>query len=271
MKRYHEAHLREAVGSVLRQTSPAWRLIVVTERRPARSVAAVLEEELADPRITLIVNEERRMAGAFNTGMRHATTDFVAILLGDDMWSADAVEVLGRAIAASPDADFFHSSRRYIDGDGRPISGVIRGIDHVGLRDFAHNAPVKHLLCWRRELALSFGGMDDSFDLGPDDFDFPWCMAEHGARFVTVPECLYIYRDHRDSYRLTTHLTRRRQMKDLAATLRKHGLDQEAVRARVREAQRSYLKQALYSSRLDRLIKRLTGADPRDGWRESYD
>jgi ribosomal 50S subunit-associated protein YjgA (DUF615 family) len=95
-------------------------------------------------------------------------------------------------------------------------------------------------------------------------------MAEHGARFATVPECLYVYRDHREAYRLTTHQPRSRQARQLARVLRKHGLDRAAIRDRVEEARRSYLQQALYASSLDRSIKRLTRADPRRGWRESY-
>lgn len=269
VKRFHEAYLREAIASVLRQTSSAWRLIVVTEPAQGATLARLLEDVLADPRISLISNEGRKLAGALNTGMRHATTDFVASLLGDDLWDDDAVAVLGRRIAAHPDADFLHSSRRYIDGEGRAISGVIRGRASVALEDFASGTPVKHLLCWRKDLALSFGGMDESLDL-VDDFDFPWCMAEHGARFTAVPECLYVYRDHREAYRLTTHVPQSVQARQLAEVLRKHGLDRTAIRDRVEQARRSYLQQALYASPLDRSIKRLTGADPRRGWRETY-
>jgi glycosyltransferase involved in cell wall biosynthesis len=269
VKRFHEAYLRAAIASVLRQTSPAWRLIVVTERAQAPALAALLEDALADPRVALISNEGRKLAGALNTGMRHATTDFVASLLGDDLWEDEAVEVLARRIARSPAADFLHSSRRYIDDEGRSISGVIRGRASVALEDFASGTPVKHLLCWRKDLALSFGGMDESLDL-VDDFDFPWCMAEHGASFAAVPECLYVYRDHRQAYRLTTHVPQSLQARQLAEVLRKHGLDRAAIRDRVEAARRSYLQQALYASPLDRSIKRLTGADPRRVWRETY-
>jgi glycosyltransferase involved in cell wall biosynthesis len=269
VKRFHEAYLREALASVLRQTSSAWRLIVVTEPAQAAALAGLLEDVLADPRTVLISNEGRKLAGALNTGMRHATTEFVASLLGDDLWDDRAVEVLERRIAESSGADFLHSSRRYVDGEGRSISGVIRGRASVTLEDFASGTPVKHLLCWRRDLALSFGGMDESLDL-VDDFDFPWCMAENGARFSSVPECLYVYRDHREAYRLTTHVPQSLQARQLAAVLRKHGLSRAAIRDRVEAARRSYLQQALFTSPLDRSLKRLRGADPRRGWRETY-
>src|SRR5947209_4515716 len=115
--------------------------------------------------------------------MKAAETEFVALLLSDDLWSPDAVAMLEDHIARYPHADFFHSARRYIDDVGRPISSVYPARASVTLADFFAASPVKHLLCWRRSLALSIGGMDEQTKCGPDDFDFPWTMAEHGAIF----------------------------------------------------------------------------------------
>jgi glycosyltransferase involved in cell wall biosynthesis len=267
---FDEGYLREAVGSLLAQTSPRWKLVIVTERRRLAALEELLERELGDSRITLRLNEGRKLAGALNTGMRHAESDFVAILLGDDLWAPDAVEVLGRRIAASPEADFFHSSRRYVDDEGRAISGIYTSRASIALEDFATGTPVKHLLCWRRTLALSFGGMEESLDAGADDYDFPWSMAEHGAVFRAIPECLYVYRDHRRSYRLTTHLPVSRHVRDLAAIMARHGVAAETVSRRVAEARSSYLRQCLYATPADRWVKRLTGAGARDEWREAY-
>ena len=114
------------------------------------------------------------------------------------MGAPDAVEVLERNIEERPDVDFFHSARRYIDDHGEPISDVLpRGTTFTS-RPSSTRVPVKHLLCWRRELALAIGGIDESLNsVGPDDYDFPWSMMEAGARFGAIQECLYVYRDHR--------------------------------------------------------------------------
>src|SRR5205085_12066118 len=135
-----------------------------------------------DARIELIDNTGRQLAGALNTGMRSARTEFAAILFGDDLWEPDAVEVLTRNIRAHPDVDFFHSSQRFVDDDGSPAGEVIDSRPGVTLDSFGTAAPVRHLMCWRVSKALAFGGMDESLNsVGPDDFDFPWTMAEHGA------------------------------------------------------------------------------------------
>jgi glycosyltransferase involved in cell wall biosynthesis len=273
VRAYREDYLREAIGSLTAQTSPAWQALVVLEPEDLDAFGARHAELMGDERIRVIANEGRKLAGALNTGMRHAGTDFAAILFADDLWSPDAVEVLTRAIASRPDADFFHSSRRIVDEAGRPISEVYRSLDDVKAADFVRMAPVKHLLCWRVSKALSFGGMDESLNsVGPDDYDFPWTMAEHGAVFVAVPECLYIYRDHREVFRLTTHLSLSTHTRELRRILRKHGAGRAEVRRRVAEARRTYLQQCLYRSPLDRMLKRLRGADDAHaGWRESYD
>jgi GT2 family glycosyltransferase len=270
VKDFHEPYLLAAVESMLAQTHPAWRLLVVAEPASRAELEGVLDGALEDSRVAVAVNEGRRLAGAFNTGMRRAETGFVAILLGDDMWAPEAVEVLTRAIDTSPESDFFHSGRRIVDDDGRQIA--VQGCRTVtSVEDFGTTSPVKHLLCWRREKGLEAGGMDESLDsVGVDDFDFPWTMAERGAAFTAVPEPLYVYRDHRASFRLTTHLPLSHHKRETARILRKHGMGEPEIRRRLAAAERDYLKQCLYRSRLDRWVKTRRGHDPRAGWREPY-
>jgi hypothetical protein len=234
---------------------------------------SILAEDLADPRIEMVANEGRQLAGSLNTGIRLAETEFVAILLGDDVWAPEAVEVVTRHIASSPGIDFFHSARRAMDAAGRPISPVMPSRPEVSLDDFIVKSPVKHLLCWRREKGLAIGGMDESLNsVAVDDYDFPWSMAEHGASFKAIPDCLYVYRDHRESFRLTTHLPLSHHKRELARIMRKHGADEATIATRIERAEQGYLRQCLYRSQFDRWMKRLRlrAHDPLRGWREPY-
>jgi glycosyltransferase involved in cell wall biosynthesis len=271
LKNYQPQFLTEALNSIFRQTRPDWRMVIITEPEDAASLRGVLADALEDARIRLVQNRGRKLAGAFNTGMREAETKFVAILLADDMWAENAVAVLEECIGRFPDVDFFHSARRIVNDAGQPISSVHRPPEHFTQADFISTSPVKHLLCWRREKALSFGGMDESLNsVGPDDWDFPWSMLEHGAVFKTIGECLYIYRDHRDAYRLSTHLPRSDHLRETRRILRKHGVGRRAIARRLRDAKRSYLRQCLYRNRFDRWLKQLIGRAPQAGWRDSY-
>jgi O-antigen biosynthesis protein len=268
---YHPDYLRDAVDSLLGQTSPDWQLLGILDGADRDGVEAALGSRIDDRRIDLIPSERRKLAGTFNTGMRHAGTEFVATLFGDDMWEPGAVEVLLRNIRALPGVDFFHSARRVVDEGGEPISAVLPSRAGVTLDDFGGSSPVKHLLCWRREMALSFGGMDERLNsVGPDDYDFPWSMAEHGAVFGSIPDCLYVIRDHRSYFRLTTHLPLTVHIRAIRHIHRKHGVDGVATERFISKARHGYLRQCLYRSRADRWLKERLGIGRATAWRETW-
>jgi GT2 family glycosyltransferase len=247
VKDYHPEYLHRALGSITAQSSPDWRLLALVEDERDPGLDDLLAPYLRDPRVDMVVNEGRKLAGAFNTGMRHATTEFVAILLADDMWTADAVAVLSEQIRAHPDADFFHSARAIVGEHDEPLSDVHPVREGHRLKDFRRHTPVKHLLCWRRAMGLAIGGMDESLNsVGPDDFDFPWSMAEAGAVFRPVPDCLYLYRDHQACFRLTTHLPRTVHVAEMRRIMRKHGVGRLTIERRVLRARCTYLRQCLY-------------------------
>jgi glycosyltransferase involved in cell wall biosynthesis len=253
------------------QSCPDWRLLIIVEKEDRLTFERLLQRELADARCRLVVNEGRKLSGAMNSGMQQAETPFVAILLSDDMWAPNATEVLSAHITRNPDCDFFHSSRVMIDEQDRPISAVHPSRPNFEIKDFLVSSPVKHLLCWRRDLALSFGGMDETLNnVGPDDYDFPWTMAEHGARFHAIPDALYLYRDHRDAERLTTHLPMSVHMREIRRIFRKHGASRDETQAMLARAKSSYLRQCLYKNRVDKWLKELLGHEARSGWRETY-
>jgi glycosyltransferase involved in cell wall biosynthesis len=264
----HPGYFDEALGSARDQTSPNWRLLIVAEPAELEAIRRLLPPWTDDPRVRLVPNEGRRLAGAVNTAMAHAETDFVALLLADDLWYPEAIAVLEDHIERHPDADFFHSGRRIVHDRG--VTGAYPAREHVVLEDFRTMAPVKHLLCWRRAKGIEAGGLDERFHaVGPDDFDFPWTMAEHGARFQAVDACLYIYRDHRDWYRLTTHEVRSEHARELYRVFRKHGLSRADARERVRLAKHEYLRQKQYTSRIDVGLRRLLRRGPRE-WQDPY-
>jgi glycosyltransferase involved in cell wall biosynthesis len=267
---YHAAYLKTAIESVRRQTSPRWRLLVIDDG--ADAALGEITGALGDDMVQVVPSDRSGLAGALNTGMRQAGSDFVSVLFGDDAWAPDVVEVLTSFIEGFPEVDVFYGSRQFIDEEDRVISAVYRARESFTLDDFATQSPVKHPLCWRRDLALELGGFDES--LGPhavDDYDFPWSLAEAGAQFMAVPDCLYLVRDHRDGFRLTTHVPRSVQLRTLRRIMGKHGVERARVNSILSEAKREYLRQCLYRSRLDRWLKQRLRHDPELGWRQSYE
>jgi len=270
LKNYKEEYLREALGSLYKQSCPEWRLLIVVEKCDYEHFSQLLEQDLLDPRIEIVIMEGQPFSGSINTGMRRATTDFVALLFADDLWSIDAVQTLNTYIQLYPEIDFFHSSRVIIDECGKNISSVILSKEQFRLEDFKKGSPVKHLLCWRNEKGLAVGGIDETIFKAPDDYDFPWTMAENHAVFKAVKECLYYHRNHCEYYRKTTHIPASKARNDILKTLKKHG---------VGVIQRNYIvwknrikgrlvDQSIYRNKLDRWVKETLSIDAKGSWKQ---
>ena len=271
VKHYVPRYLKAAVQSILDQSSGDWRLLVMADTSVAAELESFLQGDLSDSRFRLVAVDTPNLPATINAGMKQASTEFVTLLLGDDLFAANAIEILHRAIRAQPHVDFFHSSRRIIDGEGNSISSVHASRSHFEWKDFLNGSPVKHLLCWRRETALVIGGVDEAFSTqGPDDYDFPWSMFEHGARFQALPECLYIYRNHCDGFRLTTHDPRTVQLLTVRKILRKHGIGFWRSWMMMYANWRAGLgSQSIYGSRLTRWVYHVVGYDAAKSWRQS--
>jgi glycosyltransferase involved in cell wall biosynthesis len=270
----HVGFLADALESVFGQSTARWELLVVDDASNDPSTLEALEalSMRGDERVRVVASASSQVTGALNTGMRLATTPFVCSLHCDDLLDEHALVTLNRAIETDSGVDYFYSSRRYIDEEGRQLGGVRPARVFRSIDAFVRGSPVKHLHCWRVSAARAIGGMDESF--GPhagDDYDFAWSMAEAGYTFKPIPDCLYAYRDHRDHYRLTTHVPLDVQTSELARILAKHGVPDDVARAEIARRQRLHLRQALYATDADRRRMEAGNHDARAGWRLNYD
>jgi glycosyltransferase involved in cell wall biosynthesis len=269
LKYYHFEFLIKSVQSVTQQSCPNWNLVIVVEETDLTKFRKLFEPELHDPRFNIIINRGCQFPGAINSGIRYAKTDFVALLLADDMWADNAVETLSDYITKYPDIDCFHSSRVVIDEHDKPISSIGYSKEAFSVSDFKWGSPVKHLLCWKREKGLEVGGIDESILKAQDDYDFPWTMAENGATFKAVKQCLYYYRNHLECERLTTHRSLSQTKRGIRGILKKHGVGL-LMRIWIVESMRhrgSLGEQCIYKNCMDRWIREKLGSDPKRSWR----
>lgn len=269
----NRAFFKAAVNSVLCQTTRLWKLIVIADDGDIDEARETLKtmHYSNEINISFVKNDSHFITSKLNSGMRHADTPYVCSLHCDDLLDREAVEVINRYIQEHPHVDFFHTSRLYIDERGYPLSTVYKACDSFNLADFKNYGPVKHLHCWKVESALAIGGMDES--LGPhgaDDYDFPWSMAEAGCSFKAVAECLYYKRDHREHYRLTTHIPMETQLEELRKIWRKHSMTEKEIEYQTNVRRDGYLRQALYVDEEDKKRKDREGYDIRQGWRLNY-
>jgi glycosyltransferase involved in cell wall biosynthesis len=117
-----EAYIGEALASVLAQTFTDFEVIVIDDG--SRDGGPETARACGDGRVRVITQENRGLAGARNSGIRHAGGELVALLDADDLWHP---EKLARHVAhldAEPGLDVSFSSSRLIDQDGHDIGLV---------------------------------------------------------------------------------------------------------------------------------------------------
>jgi glycosyltransferase involved in cell wall biosynthesis len=114
-----ETYVAEAVQSVLNQTFEDFELLIVDDGGSDRSFAIC--EAFADPRISIIQQRNRGLAGARNTGIAQARGDYVALLDSDDRWDPNKLALHLIHLDANPNVGVSYCSSRFIDQRGNPL------------------------------------------------------------------------------------------------------------------------------------------------------
>ncbi|GAB4542731.1 MAG: hypothetical protein Tsb0014_35790 [Pleurocapsa sp.] len=114
-----EKYIALTIKSVLNQTYPHFELLIIDDESPDRSVEIC--RQFSDPRIKIISQKNRGLAGARNTGIRHAQGDYVAFLDGDDLWLPNKLARHIEHLEASPQVGVSFSRSEFIDGEGKSL------------------------------------------------------------------------------------------------------------------------------------------------------
>jgi len=114
MPAYNTAALiGEALDSVLAQTYTHFETIVINDGSPD---TAQLEEALRPyrSRIVYIVQENRRAAGARNTGIRNARGKYLAFLDSDDCWLPENLAIQMKFLEQDPTLDMVYADASFM-------------------------------------------------------------------------------------------------------------------------------------------------------------
>jgi glycosyltransferase involved in cell wall biosynthesis len=193
-----EAHIGEAIESVLVQDVAPVEIIVVDDGSTDGTAAVVSGYR---DRVTLIRQPNGGEAAARNTGLRSASSDWVAFLDADDTFLPGRLRAVSVAIASDPtldavttDAVLRHgeTALRHCYEDDWPFA-----FDHQREEILRRNFVFGHVVANRRRL-LDLGGFDESIHHAAD-----WAMwialLLDGGRIGLVPSPLSMYRIHSDS------------------------------------------------------------------------
>jgi len=114
-----EAYVAEAIESVLAQTFTDFELIIVDDGGMDRSIEIC--RQFADPRLRIVSQANRGLAGARNTGILQARGRYIALLDSDDRWLPEKLALHVIHLDNSPKVGVSYSRSRFIDGQGRPM------------------------------------------------------------------------------------------------------------------------------------------------------
>jgi glycosyltransferase involved in cell wall biosynthesis len=108
---YNRAHtLQRALLSVLGQTSAADEIIVVDDGSTDHSAMLIQQY----PTVKLIQQPNKGVSAARNTGIRAATSEWIALLDSDDEWLTDKLSQIRQAQQDHPNIKLFHSNEIWI-------------------------------------------------------------------------------------------------------------------------------------------------------------
>ncbi|MDS3859216.1 glycosyltransferase [Thermosynechococcaceae cyanobacterium BACA0444] len=114
-----EAYIADTIGSILGQTLTDFEVLLVDDGGQDRSIEIC--HSFTDPRIKIISQANRGLAGARNTGIRQAQGDYLAFLDGDDLWLSEKLAHHVAHLDANHHVGISFSYSAFIDQDGQPL------------------------------------------------------------------------------------------------------------------------------------------------------
>jgi glycosyltransferase involved in cell wall biosynthesis len=124
-----EKYVRQAIESVLEQTYDNWELIIVDDGSTDSSSKIISDYASAHPKIKLIKQINKGLAEARNTGIRHATGEFVALLDSDDEWLPTKLSLHVAHLINNPNVGVSFDFSQFINEKGEVLDSYITWAD----------------------------------------------------------------------------------------------------------------------------------------------
>jgi glycosyltransferase involved in cell wall biosynthesis len=127
------AMMKQAVESILGQTSPDWTLTVIDDGYPDESIPGYFGALAAqDPRVTYVRNEENLGAnGNYRKALSFVRNDLAVVMGADDVMLANYIETVVAAHAQFPGAQIIQPGVEVIDENNQPSMGLADKIKRV--------------------------------------------------------------------------------------------------------------------------------------------
>jgi glycosyltransferase involved in cell wall biosynthesis len=196
-------YLRECIESVLGQTYPnnLYEIIVVNDGSTNEDTLLILEEY--KNQVKLINQENKKTAGALNTGIRNMSpsSEWFMWLSSDDVWYLDKIEQQMHFIEENPDSKVVYSDWDRINNFGFVLKKEIEP-EFETLKDQQHHLCFKFFGCGstiaiHKSVFQEVGVFNEEI-FPMEDYEF-WIRMSEKILFKKVKIPLLRYRDHEGS------------------------------------------------------------------------
>jgi glycosyltransferase involved in cell wall biosynthesis len=212
------AMMKQAVESILGQTSPDWTLTVIDDGYPDDSVPGYFGGLAArDPRITYLRNEQNLGAnGNYRKALTFVRHELAVVMGADDVMLRNYVETVVAAHEQFPSAQIIQPGVEVIDEHNQPSMGLADRMKRVYAPRVSHS-PGRRLLsgeplaislirgnwlyfpsiCWRSDTLVAMG-FREGFDV-MQDLGLALDLIKAGGGLVVDSAVCFQYRRHRES------------------------------------------------------------------------
>ncbi|MBT8038974.1 MAG: glycosyltransferase, partial [Gammaproteobacteria bacterium] len=199
-----ERYVAETLHSLITQTYRNLEILVIIDGSTDGSLEVC--QSFQDPRIRIIEQENRGLAGARNRGIEESTGELIGFLDSDDSWEPEKVERHVAQFQEDPALGVGFSYSSLMDEQSRPYGTVQKeGTDPATFVDFyvfnvmgnGSNAVIRRAVFSGREPATDFPAMQgfQTTLRRAEDYEL-WCRITCRTRWnvACIPETLINYR-----------------------------------------------------------------------------
>ncbi len=192
------AFLPAALDSVIAQTFPDWRIILVDDGSQDNTpeIAGAYSSRLGE-KLLYIRQSNAGLPAARNTAIRSASAELMALLDADDVWLPRRLELSVAAFSGRPQVGLSYGFNARIDPDGQVIDTFTRPNAHaegsvaryIYMRELDLPCPT---VTFRRKAALEVGLFDETLRAS-EDRDM-WVRIAQRYQAALIPEVIAHYR-----------------------------------------------------------------------------
>lgn len=192
-----QAHLRQAIDSILSQTFRMFEFIIVDDGSSDESLKIIKSYENSDPRIRVVSQPKRGLSAALNVGLKLVTADFIARMDADDVSDTDRLELQLQFLRNNPKIAAAGTAARLIDeyGEACGTLKIPTSFNEIRWRLMFANVIIHPSVMIRRDALQSVGGYNESFTYA-QDLELWVRFMRYGHTLGNIEKCMISYRIH---------------------------------------------------------------------------